>query len=84
MKRSDRSPRQYREHRAQQAFQRNLGKIWLGLRTGVPRWHLDVLVELCEALLPACGSSLLTNSHRAELEVAKRQVSTTPHLRLVK
>lgn len=82
MKRTDINP-QLRQHRAQQAFQRNVAKLWLELRSGTPRRYLDVLVELCEALLPECGSSQLTNAYRSELAEAKRQVSQRSNLRLV-
>lgn len=83
MKVGDISP-QLRQHRAQQAFARTIGKLWLELRLGTPRRHLDVLVELCDALLPECGGTQLTECYRAELGAAKRQVHAVSHLRLVK
>jgi hypothetical protein len=75
---------QLRQHRAQQAFERNLGRLRLELRMGTPRRHLDVLVELLDALLPECGKTQLTDCYRAELHAAKTQVSQRSHLRLVK
>lgn len=75
---------QLRQHRAQQAFARNMGRLWLELRMGTPRRHLDVLVELLDALLPECGDSRLSEHYRAELYSAKIQVSQRSNLRLVK
>lgn len=75
---------QLREHRAQRAFERNIGKLWLELRAGTPRRHLDVLVELCAALLAECGKTKLTECYRAELHAAKHQVTQRSQLRLVK
>lgn len=75
---------QLRMHRAQQAFERNLGRLRLELRMGTPRRHLDVLVELCDALLPECGKSKLTECYRAELHAAKTLVSQRSNLRLIK
>ena len=77
------SARQLAQHRAQQAFARNLGRLWLELRTGTPRRHLDVLVELLDTLLSDCGSSQLTERYRVELHEAKAQVSQRSHLRLI-
>jgi hypothetical protein len=78
------SARQLTQHRAQQAFARNIGRLWLELRLGTPRRHLDVLLELCDALLPECGSSQLTDNYRAELRAARDQVKQRSNLRLVK
>ncbi len=75
---------QLRQHRAQRAFERNIGRLWLELRLGTPRRHLDVLVELLDALLPECGKTKLSDSYRAELHAAKLQVSQRSNLRLVK
>lgn len=76
--------RQLREYRAQQAFARNLGRLRIELRLGTPRRHLDVLVELLDALLPECGDTLLAASYRDELGRAKADVARRSHLRLVK
>lgn len=75
---------QLRMHRAQQAFERNLGRLRLELRMGTPRRHLDVIVELLEALLPDCGKSKLTDCYRSELHAAKTLVSQRCNLRLIK
>jgi hypothetical protein len=76
--------RQLKEHRAQVAFARNLGRLWLELRMGTPRRHLDVLLELCTTLLVNCGPSQLTDRYRVELHSARIQVSQRSNLRLVK
>jgi hypothetical protein len=83
MKAGDLNP-QLRQHRAQRAFTRTIAKLWLELRLGTPRRHLDVLVELCDALLSECGKSKLSECYRFELDKAKLQVTATSHLRLVK
>lgn len=75
---------QLKEHRAQRAFERNLGRLRLELRMGTPRRHLDVLVELLEALVPECGKSKLSEHYRAELHAVKLDVSQRSNLRLVK
>lgn len=76
---------QLRQHHAQQAFERNAGRLRLELRMGTPRRHLDVLVELLEELLQDCGQgTLLTVSYRAELRDLKQDVATRGNLRLVR
>lgn len=75
---------QLRQYRAQQAFARNIGRLWLELRLGTPRRHLDVLVDLLETLLPECGKTQLGECYRAELYAAKLQVAQRSNLRLVK
>jgi hypothetical protein len=75
---------QLKQHRAQQAFERNLGRLRLELRMGTPRRHLDVLVELLETLLPDCGHTRLTDHYRTELHAAKTEVARRSNLRLVK
>lgn len=76
--------RQLKEFRAQQAFERNIARLRVEIRAGTPRRHLDVLVELLDALLPECGRSRLTDCYRKELHAARHQVSKRSHLRLVK
>jgi hypothetical protein len=78
------SARQLTEHRAQQAFARNIGRLWLELRLGTPRRHLDVLLELCDSLLRDCGKNQLADHYRVELHTARTQVSQRSNLRLVK
>jgi hypothetical protein len=75
---------QLRQHRAQQAFARSIAKLWLELRAGTERRHLDVLCELCEAFLAECGKTQLTQSYRAELDTASAQALQRSHLRLIK
>ncbi len=77
------APRHYREHKAQERFVRNMQLLDLELTMGSPRRHLDVLVELLELLVSQCGSSLLAETYRTELDHAKRRVITRHNLRLV-
>lgn len=76
---------QLKAFRAQQAFERNLGRLRLELRLGTPRRHLDVLVELLEALLPDCGDgTLLTESYRRALHAVRSQIALRSDERVVR
>ena len=84
MSKSSQSPTQFKQHRAQLAFERNLGRLRLELRMGTPRRHLDVLVELLDTLVSECGQTKLTECYRAELHAVKLLVAQRSNLRLVK
>lgn len=73
----------YKRHVAALAFERNAGKLRIELSLGTPRRHLDVLVELLQALLEETGGTLLTAQYRAELAELREQVARRHHLRVV-
>jgi hypothetical protein len=77
------SARHYSQHQAQARFTRNMQLLELELAMGTPRRHLEVLIELLEQLVKQCGSSLLVDSYRIELDHAKHRVTTRSNLRLV-
>lgn len=76
--------RQLVEHRAQQAFDRNLGLLRLELGLESARRHLDPLLELCDMYLASAGSSLLTQRYREQLTEVRALVAARGNLRLVK
>ena len=76
--------RQLREHRAQEAFSRNVVQLEEGIRLGRDRAHLDALVELCATYLSDAGDSVLTRRWTSKLDILRALVDKAPKLRLVK
>ncbi len=76
--------RQVIEHRAQKAFERNLGLLRLELSLESARRHLDPLLELCDMYLANSGSSLLTQRYKEQLAEVRALVGKRGNLRLVK
>lgn len=74
----------YRQHTAENAFERNASRLRLELSLGTPRRHLDVLVELLRVLVEDTGGTLLTTQYRTELAELEQAVATRSNLRVVK
>jgi hypothetical protein len=75
--------RQFKDHIAQQRFERNLQRLDMELNASTPRRHLDVLVELLELLVGGMPATLLAAANRQKLNAIKTRVATRPNLRLV-